>query len=67
MNGWFWDICTAIGFILILFTFGTCALLVVGMCVEGWRDRRRTYVPRQWLDEQLGRDCRRHPSRREDR
>lgn len=61
------DIATAIGLLVMAGTVLVALLLVAGMCVDAWQQRRRMYVPREWVAEEGRRDCRRRPARREDR
>lgn len=60
MNGPLWQICAALGFVVLVITFASVAWFVVTLIAEAWAHRQRDrYVPREWVEEHYRGD---HPS-----
>ena len=56
MSGPFWTLCAAIGCLVVIFTLVSALLLVAGMCIDAWQQRRRLYVPRKWITDEQQQD-----------
>lgn len=50
------DIATAIGLLVMAGTVLVALLLVAGMCIDAWQQRRRLYVPRKWITDEQQQD-----------
>lgn len=62
------DVATVIGLIVMMLVAVSVLIMIVGLFVDAWRQRRKVYVPRSWVaaEQEERRDCRRRPARRED-
>lgn len=56
------DIATAIGLIVMGLVALSVVIFIVDLFVEARRERRGRYVPREWVDDELQRRRRDHPS-----
>lgn len=56
------DIATAIGLIVMGLVALSVVIFIVDLFVEARRERRGRYVPREWVDEEVSRRRKDHPS-----
>lgn len=56
------DVATVIGLIVMMLVALSVVIFIVDLFVESRRTRRRRYVPREWVDDEVARRRGDHPS-----
>lgn len=56
------DVATVIGLLVMALVALSVVIFIVDLFVEARRERRGRYVPREWVDEEVSRRRKDHPS-----
>ncbi len=56
------DVATVIGLIVMMLVAVSVLIMIVGLFVDAREERRRRYVPREWVDDEVARRRGDHPS-----